>query len=57
LKNNPEKICLQATDIAVLPEIIANERKKFSLTEVVNKDKRDLVSYVDVNAEKIIVEG
>lgn len=30
---------------------------KFDLNDVISKGQRDLVSYVDLNAEKIIVEG
>ncbi|HYV93202.1 MAG TPA: inositol monophosphatase family protein [Chitinophagales bacterium] len=55
---NPEKICLEAINIVrAAGKFIAEERKKFSSNEVVNKGQRDLVSYVDVNAEKILVEG
>lgn len=36
---------------------IATERKKFSQANVIQKGERDLVSYVDVTAEKMIVEG
>jgi len=55
---NLEKICLEATSVVrAAGKFISDERKKFSSSEVVNKGQRDLVSYVDVNAEKILVEG
>jgi len=55
---NFEKICLEATEVARLAgRFISEERKKFESSEVIHKGQRDLVSYVDVNAEKIIVEG
>jgi len=55
---NPEKICLDACEIVrSAGNFIREERKKFSSDEIVNKGSRDLVSYVDLNAEKIIVEG
>jgi myo-inositol-1(or 4)-monophosphatase len=55
---NLEKICADAIEVAqAAASFIAGERKKFSLSEVVNKGQRDLVSYVDLNSEKIIVDG
>jgi len=55
---NLEKICLQSVDVArAAGKFISDERKKFSSSEVISKGQRDLVSYVDVNAEKIIVDG
>jgi myo-inositol-1(or 4)-monophosphatase len=55
---NLEKICLQAIEVArEAGKFIAEEQKKFSQSEVMSKGQRDLVSYVDMNAEKIIVKG
>jgi myo-inositol-1(or 4)-monophosphatase len=55
---NLEKICAAACEVAIRAgRFIAEERKKFDLNEVVNKGQRDLVSYVDVQSEKILVEG
>ncbi len=53
---NLEKLCRAAVEIArETGRFIAEERKKFSLSNVVSKGERDLVSYVDVTAEKMIV--
>lgn len=53
-----EKICHEAISVVrAAGKFISDERKKFSASEVVNKGQRDLVSYVDVTAEKILVEG
>ncbi|MCY7410968.1 MAG: inositol monophosphatase [Chitinophagales bacterium] len=53
-----EQICLQANEVArEAGKFIGNERIKFSADEVINKGQRDLVSYVDVTAEKMIVAG
>jgi myo-inositol-1(or 4)-monophosphatase len=38
-------------------KFIGEERKKFAASAVMHKGQRDLVSYVDVTAEKIIVES
>src|SRR5215217_4804616 len=51
-------ICQQAIEVVrVAGKLISEERKKFESSEIVHKSQRDLVSYVDVNAERIIVEG
>ena len=51
-------ICKSAEEIArQAGAFIREQRKEFDLNNVVNKGQRDLVSYVDVNSEKIIVEG
>lgn len=55
---NLEEICLAASKVARRAgKFIADERKRFDVNEVISKGQRDLVSYVDVNAEKMIVEG
>jgi len=55
---NIEKICLDANNVAkAAGKFIGEERKKFETSEVIHKGQRDLVSYVDVNAEKMIVQG
>ena len=55
---NPEVICRKACEVArEAGRFIAAERKEFASSEIVNKGQRDLVSYVDLNAEKIIVNG
>lgn len=55
---NLENICLQVVEVArAAGAFIAAERKRFSQESVISKGERDLVSYVDVTAEKMIVEG
>ncbi|MBK9731449.1 MAG: inositol monophosphatase [Chitinophagaceae bacterium] len=55
---NLEIICQQAVDVArKAGAFIREERKKFEQSNVIKKGDRDLVSYVDVTAEKMIVEG
>lgn len=55
---NHEQLCEQVCRVArQAGQFIAEERKKFDLSEVINKGQRDLVSYVDVGAEKILVDG
>lgn len=55
---NLEIICRQAADIArQAGAFIREERKKFAQSSVEQKGERDLVSYVDVTAEKMIVQG
>lgn len=55
---NTEIICEQVVEVARRAgAFISGERKKFEQSNVVKKGERDLVSYVDVTAEKMIVEG
>ena len=55
---NLVEICKETERIARETGLfIAAERKKFSQSNVIQKGERDLVSYVDVTAEKLIVEG
>ena len=55
---NLENLCAAACEVARdAGHFIGEERKKFDLNEVVNKGQRDLVSYVDLQSEKIIVDG
>jgi len=51
-------MCMGVTEIAKKAgAFIREQSRQFNLNEVISKGQRDLVSYVDVNAEKIIVEG
>lgn len=55
---NPETICKQAAAVARdAGKFIGEERKKFEQANVVEKGQRNLVSYVDFTAEKMIVQG
>ena len=55
---NWEKISLSACEVAKeAGAFIREERMKFNPGQMVEKGKRNLVSYVDVEAEKIIVTG
>lgn len=55
---NLEIICRQAAEIArEAGAFMREERKKFEQSSVEKKGERDLVSYVDVTAEKMIVQG
>ncbi|MDR0559640.1 MAG: inositol monophosphatase, partial [Prevotellaceae bacterium] len=49
-----EEVCKTA---AVAGKFIADETKNFSISKVEQKNTNDFVSYVDKNAEKIIVQG
>lgn len=52
-----EMICHKVAEAARLAgSFIRDERKKFEQSEVIEKGQRNLVSYVDVTAEKIITE-
>jgi len=49
---------MQAVEVAkAAGKFISGERKKFNPSEIIHKGQRDMVSYVDVNAEKMIVDG
>lgn len=53
---NLETVCKQVVEIArKTGQLIGEERKRFSQSSVEKKGARDLVSYVDVTAEKMIV--
>ncbi|MEP7127811.1 MAG: inositol monophosphatase family protein, partial [Chitinophagales bacterium] len=55
---NLEILCQQVVEVArKAGAFIGEERKKFEQSNVIQKGERDLVSYVDVTAEKMIVEG
>lgn len=55
---NLSQICLQACDVArAAGKFILEERKKFDQSATIEKGQRNLVSYVDVTAEKMIVEA
>lgn len=51
-------ICGRAAETAKQAgAFIREQRQKFDLSDVISKGQRDLVSYVDLQAEKILVEG
>ncbi|MBA3647079.1 MAG: inositol monophosphatase [Chitinophagales bacterium] len=55
---NLEAICKKAIEVALTAgKFIAAEKKKFKRSNIVEKGDRNLVSYVDLEAEKIIVNG
>ncbi len=55
---NLEKLCFDVQGLAkIAGDFIAGEREKFNLEDVVVKGKADFVSYVDKQAEKLIVDG
>jgi len=55
---NFENICFDVQGIAkIAGNFIAGEREKFNLEDVVIKGKADFVSYVDKQAEKLIVDS
>jgi myo-inositol-1(or 4)-monophosphatase len=55
---NLESLCYKVVEVArKAGTFIGNERKTFGQTHVVEKGQRNLVSYVDFTAEKMIVEG
>lgn len=55
---NLEKLCIDVQDIArVAGAFIAGEREKFNLEDVEVKGKADFVSYVDKQAEELIIDG
>jgi len=55
---NFEKLCFEVQDIAKSAgAFIAGEREKFNLEDVEVKGKADFVSYVDKQAEELIVGG
>jgi len=52
-----EKLCFDVQGIAkIAGDFIAGEREKFDLKDIVVKGKADFVSYVDKQAEKLIVD-
>jgi myo-inositol-1(or 4)-monophosphatase len=54
---NLENLCFDVQGIAKIAGVfIDGERAKFNLEDVVVKGKSDFVSYVDKQAEKLIVE-
>ncbi len=53
-----EKISYRVADIAALAaQYIANERTSFSSSDIEHKGRQNLVSYVDKEAERLIVSG
>ena len=55
---NLEKLCIEVQEIARLAgAFIAGEREKFNHEDIEVKGKSDFVSYVDKQAEELIVEG
>ena len=55
---NLEKLCFEVRDIAKLAgAFIAGEREKFNHEDIEVKGKSDFVSYVDKQAEELIVGG
>jgi len=55
---NLEKLCFDVQGLAKIAGLfIAEEREKFNIEDVIVKGKADFVSYVDKQAEKLIVEG
>ena len=55
---NLKNICLKSCEVArIAGEYIARERTRFDISKVEYKGIHDLVSYVDKQAEKIIIDS
>src|SRR5665647_1400407 len=55
---NLEKLCFDVQELAKIAGLfIADEREKFNLEDVEVKGKANFVSYVDKQAEELIVDG
>ena len=55
---NLENLCFDVQGLAKIAGLfISDEREKFNIEDVIVKGKADFVSYVDKQAEKLIVEG
>jgi len=53
-----DSVCRQVIDLThEVGNFIMTEQQKFSYSDIVKKGRNDLVTYVDKNAEKAIIEG